>query len=158
MDRDRLDSLIKPERERFAAEHPRSRALFEEARRNLLDGVPMSWMSRWPGGHPIVATEASGSRITDVDGITYVDLCLGDTGAMAGHAPPPTAAAVSGRYRRGATMMLPTEDSIWVAGELEQRFGLPLWQLTLSATDANRFAIRFARQITGRQKILVFSR
>ena len=157
MDRDRLDSLIKAERERFAAEHPRSRALFEEARRNLLDGVPMSWMSRWPGGHPIVATEASGARITDVDGITYVDLCLGDTGAMAGHAPPPTAAAVSDRYARGATLMLPTEDSTWAAGELAKRFGLPKWQLTLSATDANRFAIRMARQVTGRRRVLVFS-
>jgi len=158
MDRERLRSLISDEREKFAREHPRSRSLFEAASRNLLAGVPMSWMAKWPGGNPIFAADASGARITDVDGITYVDLCLGDTGAMAGHAPEATAAAVTGRYRRGATMMLPTEDSIWVAGELEQRFGLPLWQLTLSATDANRFAIRFARQITGRQKILVFSR
>src|SRR5829696_601968 len=158
MDRDRLDSLIKAERERFAAEHPRSRALFEAASRNLLAGVPMSWMAKWPGGHPIFADHATGARITDVDGNTYVDLCLGDTGAMAGHGPEATNAAVTSRYRRGATLMLPTEDSIWVAGELEQRFGLPLWQLTLSATDANRFAIRFARQITGRRRILVFSR
>ena len=158
MDRERLRSLILDERERFAREHPRSRSLFEAASRNLLAGVPMSWMAKWPGGNPIFAADASGAGITDVDGITYVDLCLGDTGAMAGHAPEATAAALTGRYRRGATMMLPTEDSIWVAGELEQRFGLPLWQLTLSATDANRFAIRFARQITGRRRILVFSR
>jgi glutamate-1-semialdehyde 2,1-aminomutase len=158
MDRERLRSLISDERERFAREHPRSRSLFEAASRNLLAGVPMSWMAKWPGGNPIFAADASGAGITDVDGTTYVDLCLGDTGAMAGHAPEATAAAVTGRYRRGATMMLPTEDSIWVAGELEQRFGLPLWQLTLSATDANRFAIRFARQITGRRRILVFSR
>ena len=157
MDRGHLQKLISEERERFARDHPRSRSLFEAASRNLLGGVPMSWMIRWPGGHPIFAVEASGARITDADGITYVDLCLGDTGAMAGHAPAATAAAVTDRYRRGATMMLPTEDSIWVAGELESRFGLPLWQLSLSATDANRFAIRFARQITGRRKILVFS-
>jgi glutamate-1-semialdehyde 2,1-aminomutase len=157
MDRRGLKSLIQAERERFASEHPRSRALFEEARSNLLDGVPMSWMSRWPGGHPVFATEASGARITDADGITYVDLCLGDTGAMAGHAPAATAAAVSDRYARGATLMLPTEDSTWAAGELAKRFGLPKWQLTLSATDANRFAIRIARQITGRRRVLVFS-
>lgn len=157
MDRDRLRSLILDERDRFAREHPRSRALFEEARSNLLAGVPMSWMARWPGGHPIFAAEGSGARITDVDGITYVDLCLGDTGAMAGHGPAATAQAVAERYRAGATMMLPTEDSIWVAGELERRFGLPKWQLTLSATDANRFAIRLARQITGRSRVLVFS-
>ncbi len=157
MDRDRLTPLIEAERERFASRHPGSRALFEEARGNLLAGVPMSWMARWPGGHPIFAAEASGARITDVDGIDYVDLCLGDTGAMAGHAPAPTAEAVAERYAQGSTLMLPTEDSIWVAGELARRFGLPKWQLTLSATDANRFAIRMARQITGRRRILVFS-
>jgi glutamate-1-semialdehyde 2,1-aminomutase len=157
IDRERLKSLISDERERFARDHPRSRSLFETASRNLLAGVPMSWMTRWPGGHPVFAERAKGARITDVDGITYVDLCLGDTGAMAGHAPEATAAVVAGRYSRGATLMLPTDDSIWAAGELERRFGLPLWQLTLSATDANRFAIRLARQITGRRRILVFS-
>src|SRR4051794_5808996 len=157
MDRDRLTSLIQAERQRFTSEHPRSRALFEEAGRNLLAGVPMSWMARWPGGHPIFAVEASGARITDADGIDYVDLCLGDTGAMAGHAPPATAEAVAERYAKGATLMLPTEDSVWAAGELARRFGLPKWQLTLTATDANRFAIRIARQITGRRRILVFS-
>ena len=157
MDRDRLTSLIAAERERFETEHPKSRALYEEARRNLVAGVPMSWMARWPGGHPIFAVEAAGARITDADGLEYVDLCLGDTGAMAGHAPAATAEAVADRYAKGATLMLPTEDSIWVAGELARRFGLPQWQLTLSATDANRFAIRMARQITGRRRILVFS-
>jgi glutamate-1-semialdehyde 2,1-aminomutase len=157
MDRDRLTSLIQAERERFAGSHPKSRELFEDAQRNLLAGVPMSWMSRWPGGHPIFALEAQGARITDVDGNTYVDLCLGDTGAMAGHAPPPTTEAVAERFAKGATLMLPTEDSIWVAGELARRFGVPKWQLTLTATDANRFAIRIARQITGRSRILVFS-
>ena len=157
MDRDRLKSLIAAERDRFETDHPKSRALYEEARRNLVGGVPMSWMSRWPGGNPIFAVEASGARITDADGLEYVDLCLGDTGAMAGHAPKATAEAVADRYAKGATLMLPTEDSIWAAGELARRFGLPQWQLTLSATDANRFAIRLARQITGRRRILVFS-
>ncbi len=156
IDRERLASLTDRERERFAAEHPRSRELFEQARANLLGGVPMSWMVMWPGGHPVFAAEASGARITDVDGNEYVDLCLGDTGAMAGHAPAPTTAAVAERYASGATMMLPTEDAIWAGAELERRFGLPLWQLTLTATDANRFAIRLARQITGRGRILVF--
>jgi glutamate-1-semialdehyde 2,1-aminomutase len=157
MDRDRLTSLIQAERERFTTQHAKSRALFEDAGRNLLAGVPMSWMARWPGGHPIFAADATGARINDVDGIDYVDLCLGDTGAMAGHAPAATAAAVAERYAKGATLMLPTEDSIWVAGELARRFRLFKWQLTLSATDANRFAIRMARQITGRRRILVFS-
>jgi glutamate-1-semialdehyde 2,1-aminomutase len=157
MNRDGLNSLIQAERQRFAELHPNSRGLFEQAQRNLLAGVPMSWMSRWPGGHPIFAVEAAGARITDADGNSYVDLCLGDTGAMAGHAPAATAAAVAERYAKGATLMLPTEDSIWAAEELTRRFGTPKWQLTLSATDANRFAIRIARQITGRHRILVFS-
>ena len=157
MNRDGLNSLIQAERQRFAELHPNSRGLFEKAQRNLLAGVPMSWMSRWPGGHPIFAVEAAGARITDADGNSYVDLCLGDTGAMAGHAPEATAEAVAERYAKGATLMLPTEDSIWAAEELTRRFGTPKWQLTLSATDANRFAIRIARQITGRHRILVFS-
>ena len=157
MDRGRLPSLIQAERERFASDHPRSQALFEKAGRNLLAGVPMSWMTKWPGGHPIFATEASGARITDVDGNTYVDLCLGDTGAMAGHAPEATAEAVAERYRKGSTLMLPTEDTLRAAELLESRFGLPKWQFTLTATDANRFAIRLAREITRRSRILVFS-
>ena len=118
MNRDGLNSLIQAERQRFAELHPNSRGLFEQAQRNLLAGVPMSWMSRWPGGHPIFAVEAAGARITDADGNSYVDLCLGDTGAMAGHAPAATAAAVAERYAKGATLMLPTEDSIWAAEEL----------------------------------------
>jgi glutamate-1-semialdehyde 2,1-aminomutase len=157
VDRARLEALTTRERERFAAGHSRSRELFEQARANLLGGVPMSWMVMWPGGHPIFAAEASGAHIRDVDGNDYVDLCLGDTGAMAGHGPEPTAEAVAARYRKGATTMLPTEDALWAAAELERRFRLPLWQLTLSATDANRFAIRMARQVSGRPKVLVFS-
>jgi glutamate-1-semialdehyde 2,1-aminomutase len=157
IDRARLAQLIAAERGVFSERHPRSRELFERAGKNLLGGVPMSWMARWPGGHPVFAAEARGAEIVDVDGNRYADLCLGDTGAMAGHGPAATADAVAARFRDGATMMLPTEDAIWAAGELERRFGLPLWQLTLTATDANRFAIRMAREITGRDRILVFS-
>jgi glutamate-1-semialdehyde 2,1-aminomutase len=159
IDRPRLMTLIERERQRFADEHPNSRAAFENARDHLLGGVPMSWMAKWPGGFPLSAAEAQGARITDVDGRTYVDFCLGDTGAMAGHSPAPTVRAVTDRLsaRGGATMMLPTWDSAWAGDELTRRFGVPYWQFTLSATDANRFAIRMARQITGRPKILVFS-
>ena len=117
----------------------------------------MSWMARWAGGHPVFLEGASGARVRDVDGNEYVDLCLGDTGAMAGHAPEATARAVAKRYASGATAMLPSEDSIVAGEELASRFGLEGWQLTLSATDANRFAIRLARQITGRPRILVFN-
>jgi glutamate-1-semialdehyde 2,1-aminomutase len=152
-----LEQLTTRERERFAAARPRSRELAEQARRSLFAGVPMTWMAKWPGGFPVFAERAEGAKVVDVDGHEYVDLCLGDTGAMAGHAPAATADAVSAQYRRGATIMLPTEDAIWVGDELARRFGVARWQLTLSATDANRFAIRMARQVTRRPKILVFN-
>ncbi len=156
LDRERLAALMDREREAFIREHPRSQALHEQAGSSLLSGVPMNWMTRWPGAFPIVAAEAVGARLVDVDGREYVDFCLGDTGAMAGHAPAPTVAAIERQARRGLTTMLPSEDAVWVGDELRRRFGLRYWQFTLSATDANRFAIRLCRQITGRAKILVF--
>jgi len=115
----------------------------------------MSWMLKWPGPFPVFVEEASGAHFRDVDGRDYVDLCLGDTGAMTGHSPAPTVDAVREQVGRGITAMLPTEDSVVVATELGRRFGLPLWQFTLSATDANRHAIRYARHLTGRRKVLV---
>jgi glutamate-1-semialdehyde 2,1-aminomutase len=155
VDRDRLRARRADEEARFAAEHPRSQALAAAAGGHLLSGVPMNWMTRWPGAFPLFVAEASGSRLTDVDGHTYVDLCLGDTGAMAGHALPQVATAMAGQAGRGITVMLPSEDAIWVGGELARRFGLPYWQFALTATDANRFAIRLARTLTGRRKVLV---
>ncbi|MGH9367597.1 MAG: aminotransferase class III-fold pyridoxal phosphate-dependent enzyme, partial [Thermoanaerobaculia bacterium] len=157
VDRARLKALLAREQERFPATHPRSRALFERARASLLGGVPMNWMVRWAGSFPLFVEEASGAHFTDVDGHRYLDLCLGDTGAMTGHAPAAVVEAVIGRARRGITFMLPTEDAVWVGEELARRFGLPYWQTTLTATDANRFAIRLARHITRRPRILVFN-
>jgi glutamate-1-semialdehyde 2,1-aminomutase len=157
VDRKRLAELTRAERETFAERHPRSRELYERAQGSLLGGVPMSWMMMWAGGHPLFFERAAAARITDVDGNELVDLCLGDTGAMAGHAPEPTAAAVARRAASGITTMLPSEDAIAAGEELSRRFGLDRWQLTLSATDANRFAIRIARRLTGRPKILVFN-
>lgn len=156
LDRTRLATLMAREQDRFAREHPRSRALHEQAKGSLLSGVPMNWMTRWPGAFPLFVTEATGARLVDVDGHEYVDLCLGDTGAMTGHAPAPTVEAVARQARRGLTTMLPSEDAIWVGDELRRRFGLPSWQFTLSATDANRFALRLCRQVTGRSKVLVY--
>ena len=153
----RLVELTERELERFRAEHPRSRELSERARHSLLGGVPMHWMVRWPGGYPVFAQEASGARFRDVDGHEYVDLCLGDTGAMTGHAPAAALSALAEQAPRGITLMLPSEDALWVGEELQRRFGLPSWQLALTATDANRFAIRIARAVTGRAKILVFN-
>ena len=141
--------------DRFARAHPRSAALHEQAKASLLDGVPMNWMNEWASPFPLFVEAASGAGFRCVDGHDYVDFCLGDTGAMAGHGPAPTIAAVERQMRRGITHMLPTEDAIAAGEELTRRFGLPLWQFTMTATDANRFSIRLARRITGRSKILV---
>jgi glutamate-1-semialdehyde 2,1-aminomutase len=155
VDRDRLGRLTTAELERFARTHPRSGKLHEQARASLVDGVPMNWMTRWAGSFPLFVEDASGAHFRCVDGHDYVDFCLGDTGAMAGHGPAPTIAAVERQLRRGITHMLPTEDAIAAGSELARRFGLPLWQFTMTATDANRFAIRIARHLTGRSKIVV---
>ncbi len=151
----RVAQLIDAENARFASSHPRSRALFDRARAVMPGGVPMSWMVKWPGEFPLFVAEASGAHFRDVDGHDYVDLCLGDTGAMTGHSPAPTVATIREQVGRGITAMLPTEDSVVVAEELRRRFGLPLWQFTLSATDANRHVIRYARHVTGRHKVVV---
>jgi glutamate-1-semialdehyde 2,1-aminomutase len=151
------EALLERELERFEREHPRSRELAEEAKGPLLSGVPMPWMIRWPGGFPVFAAEAHGARFTDVDGHEYVDFCLGDTAAMTGHSPEPTVRALREQAAKGITLMLPSEDALWVGRELARRFGLARWQFALTATDANRFAIRLARELTGRPKILVFN-
>jgi glutamate-1-semialdehyde 2,1-aminomutase len=155
IDRARIAELTERERERFAASHPRSREHHERAQGSLLSGVPMNWMTRWPGPFPVFLDAAMGAELTDVDGNVYADLCLGDTGAMTGHSPPATVAAVTERVARGITAMLPTEDAIAVGEEMQRRFGLRDWQFTLSATDANRFVVRIAREITGRPRVLV---
>ena len=149
--------LLDRELESFDREHPRSRELANDARVSLLSGVPMPWMIRWPGGFPVFAAEAHGARFTDVDGHEYVDFCLGDTAAMTGHSPEPTVRAVAEQAGHGITLMLPSEDSLWVGQELSRRFGLARWQFALTATDANRFAIRLARELTRRPKIVVFN-
>jgi glutamate-1-semialdehyde 2,1-aminomutase len=157
IDRSRLQSLMQREQKKFVDDRPKSKALFERARKSLLAGVPMNWMVKWAGAFPPFVREAQGAHFVDVDGHRYTDFCLGDTGAMTGHSPFATVKAVEEQSRRGITLMLPAEDSIFVAEELQKRFNLPYWQFALTATDANRFSIRLARQITGRPKILVFN-
>jgi len=157
--RSRLAALIDRERAAYRANHARSAAAFDSSASHLLGGVPMTWMGMWSGGFPLYLESAAGARLTDIDGHTYVDFCLGDTAAMAGHSPRAVQETVTRRYcdLGGATTMLPTEDADWVAAELTRRFGATSWSFTLTATDANRWAIRMARQLTGRPKILVFS-
>ncbi len=157
IDRSRLESAVAKEKVRFASERPRSKQLSELAKKSLLAGVPMNWMERLVGGFPLFFEEASGPYFTDVDGHRYIDFCLGDTGAMTGHAPKAAVEAIVDRVRRGTTLMLPTEDCLWVGEELARRFGLPYWQVALTATDANRFSIRLAREITQRPFILVYN-
>ena len=155
IDRARLDALMTRERERFERDHPRSRAAHERAE-HLFGRVPMTWMMKHPGAFPLYLDHARGSTVTDLDGIEYADFALGDTAAMAGHSPEPTVAAVAERFGTlgGATAMMPTEDAEWVGAELTRRFTATRWSLALTATDANRWAIRLARAVTGRPKVL----
>lgn len=158
IDRQMLTSALQHEIGAYGERTEQSRALFAEAK-HLLGGVPMTWMNKWAGGYPIHFAQAKGNRIIDVDGHEYIDFALGDTGAMAGHSPDATVRAVRDRIEGagGITTMLPTDDAEWVAADLSARFGLPLWSLALTATDANRWALRIARMVTGRDKICAFS-
>ncbi len=155
--RDMIARLYERELRSFDSAHPASREVHQRAEGSLLSGVPMNWMTRWPGGFPIFLAEAKGASVTDLDGKTYADLCLGDTGAMTGHSPRGMVEAATAQLPNGLTTMLPSPDAAAVGEELTRRFGLARWQITVSATDANRFVIRIARQITGRPKVLVFN-
>lgn len=157
VDRSKLEQLLREEEMRFLDEHPKSHELYLRARKSLHGGVPMLWMIRWAGTFPIFVKEGKGAHFLDVDDNEYIDFCLGDTGAMTGHAPEETVQAIINQAKKGITYMLPIEDVIWVGEELQRRFGLPYWQLTLTATDANRFAIRMAREITQRRYVLVYN-
>lgn len=158
MDRSRLTTLLERERDSYVRRNPRSAAAYAKAE-HLFGRVPMTWMNKQAAGFPLYLESARGSHVVDLDGHDYVDLCLGDTGAMAGHSSTAVTEAVTRRlaFLGGATAMMPTEDAEWVGAELTRRFGLPKWSFSLTATDANRWAIRLARAVTGRPKILVNS-
>jgi glutamate-1-semialdehyde 2,1-aminomutase len=155
----RLESLLEGERARFVEAHPRSADAYARGQRNLFGGVPMTWMNKAAGAFPLYLNGAHGNRVSDIDGHEYVDFALGDTGAMAGHSPEPVLAAIRSRIETsgGLTAMMPTENAAWVGAELERRFGVARWSFTLTATDANRWAVRLAREVTGRAKVLVFA-
>jgi glutamate-1-semialdehyde 2,1-aminomutase len=145
------------ERAAFIHANPHSRGLSERAQQNLLFGVPMHWMSDWATPFALHVHEARGAQLTDVDGHRLADFCLGDTGAMFGHSPPAVARALAQQATRGFTTMLASADAVWVGEELARRFGLPRWQFAMTASDANRFLLRWVRAATGRQKIVVFN-
>ena len=130
VDRARLKNLIERERQTFVRDHPRSRELHERATGRLLAGVPMVWMTAWPGDYPVAFSSARGNRVVDVDDRPYIDFCLGDTGSMSGHSPKPVIEAIRecAENRGGITTMLPNDDATLVAEELSRRFGPLLWQ------------------------------
>jgi len=156
VDRKRVDTLMQRELDRFVAQHPTSRRLSTAARDHMLCGAPLPWMREWQSPFTIYVHDASGAELTDVDGNEFADFCLGDTGAMFGHAPQALLEVAAREMPKGITQMLPAEECLWLGEELERRFGLKYWSFALTATDANRFACRFAREITERPKILVF--
>jgi glutamate-1-semialdehyde 2,1-aminomutase len=153
----RLTALAQREARRFAATRPRAKAALDKGASAFLDGVPLHWMKDWPMPHLPLVAQAKGARITDIDGYEIDDFCLGDTGSMFGHSPAPVAKAIRAQALRGLTYMLPTEDALEAGALLTQVFGAFRWQIATTATDANRFAIRVARAVTGRPKILVFN-
>lgn len=158
IDRTRLAAVLEAERATHESRTTASRAAFEAAD-HLFGRVPMTWMNKWSGGYPLYLATAHGNRVTDIDGNEYVDFALGDTGSMAGHSPAATVAAVQERIgvEGGITTMMPSLDAEWVAAELTRRFGMPLWSFSLTATDANRWALRIARMVTGRPMVMAFS-
>ena len=147
---EKVRGLLAREEKRYVEERPKSKELFEKARRYYAGGVPMSWMRIWPGGFPVFVREAEGAYLTDVDGHRYLDLCLGDTGALLGHSPPAVVGPLTEQLNRGITTMLPTEDCIEVGEELARRFGLPCWQILMTASDANRMALKVCLLYTSR--------
>ena len=153
----RAQAFAQAERDAFTRANPISAALAERANAHLLFGVPLHWMRDWGTPFALHVAQASGAQVTDVDGHTRADFCLGDTGAMFGHSPEPVARALVRQATRGFTTMLASEDAAVVGEQLAQRFGLPLWQFAMSATDANRYIVRWIRAATGRKKILVFN-
>jgi len=148
-----LQQLLAAEGARFSALHPRSLALAQQAREHWLGGVPLHWMQDWGTPEPLHMAGAAGATLLDVDGHTYFDFCLGDTGAMFGHSPGPVVAALQAQAAQGLTTMLPSHAAPEVGALLAARFGLPWWQVTMTASDANRCVLRWARAITGRQRV-----
>lgn len=151
-----LPALLASERQRFLDQHPRSLALARAAQQHFLFGVPLHWMRDWPTPATLFVREARGVTLTCADGLSYADFCLGDTGAMFGHSPAPLAQALAEQAARGLTCMLPAEHTPDVGTLLAETFGLPMWQMALTASDANRFVLRWARAITQRPQLLVF--
>lgn len=155
--RDRLQAMTLRETARYVDSRPKTRAALDAGASPYLDAVPMHWMKDWPGPFPMLVAKAKGAELTDIDGNLLDDFCLGDTGSMFGHSPKPVAKAIRKQARRGLTYMLPTQSALEAGQRLRETFGDYLWQIATTATDANRFALRVARAVTGKRKVLVFN-
>jgi glutamate-1-semialdehyde 2,1-aminomutase len=157
INREKLKIAYEKECLLFEENHPKSKEAFEKAKGSLLQGVPMNWMVKWAGSYPVCVKEAKGAKFTDIDGNEYLDLCLGDTGSMIGHAVEASVDAICEYVKLGTTFMLPVEDCAWNGEELTRRFKVKYWQFATSATDANRFVLRLCREVTGKKKILAYN-
>lgn len=155
--KDRLAAFARDEAAVYANARPKAAKALKDKSGVFLGGVPMHWMADWPMPHLPLVAKAQGAKIEDVDGLRLDDFCLGDTGSMFGHSPGPVAKAIRHQARRGLTYMLPTEAALEAGKLLTERFGPFRWQIATTATDANRFALRVARAITGKPKVLVFN-
>jgi glutamate-1-semialdehyde 2,1-aminomutase len=152
-----IDRLATREAEAFRKANPQSLALAQKAQANWFQGVPFHWMLDWPSPVPLVAASAQGATLTTVDGRTLDDFCLGDTASMFGHSPKPLADALAKQASEGLSYMLPTDKGAELGQMLHAMFGLARWQVTTTASEANRAVIRWCRGITGRKKILIFN-
>src|SRR5262245_37859189 len=152
-----VEAMLDRERKLFTKRNPASETLSGQASQHWLRGVPMHWMVDWGTPFPLFIEKATGVDLTDADGNSYVDFCLGDTGAMFGHSPEPIAQTLREASQGGFTTMLPSSDAAAVGALLTDRFGLPFWQVTATASDANRSVLRWCRAVTRRRKILVFN-
>ena len=144
------------EAERFRAANPRAFA-HQAAATGWFQSVPFHWMRDWPSPVPIVAASAKDATLTSIDSQTYDDFCLGDTASLFGHSPPALAAALAEQASEGLSYMLPTERGAALSAKLAAMFGLPQWQVTTTASEANRAVIRWCRGVTGRRKVLIFN-
>ena len=154
---ERVQALLQQERNLYEQRNPRSRALAGRASQHLMFGVPLHWMNDWATPFALHMAHAKGAHLTDVDGHELADFCLGDTGAMFGHSPDVVVNALCEQAARGCTAMLASKDAAAVGEALAERFGLPLWQFAMTATDANRFVLRWVRAATSRKVLLVFN-
>ncbi len=151
-----IEAMREREIARFIAANPKSKAHAKSAQ-GWFQGVPFHWMLDWSSPFPIVAQEASGATLTSIDGQVFDDFCLGDTTSMFGHSPAPLAKAIKAQAGQGLSYMLPTAKGAELGSMLADMFGLPQWQVTTTASEANRAVIRWCRGITGRDKILIFN-